>query len=255
MASSRAAVRVLEWDGCANVRDLGGHALADGAVTSYGAFVRADSLRNLTPVGWQALVEYGVVRVVDLRWHEELALDDPYDVPVEVVHVPLFGDSPDPEYGRYLDERLDATESTDEYFRWSYLDFLGRHRANFGAAMNALADAEGTAVVHCMAGKDRTGLVAALLLRLAGVDVEQVAHDYAATDIARLPVHRAWIAAARDGAEAARRERLSATPYDAMVGVLTGIEERHGTVADYLRAAGVTTERLEELRRRLRPVP
>ena len=244
---------MLDWDGCANVRDLGGHPLEHGGQTTYRAYVRADSLRNLSASGWQALVEYGIARVVDLRWHEELALDEPYDVPVEVVHVPLFGASPDAEYGRYLDERLDATESTAEYFRWSYLDFLDRHKANFGAAMNELADADGTAVVHCMAGKDRTGLVAALLLRHAGVGIEQVAHDYAATDIARIPVHRAWIAGARDEADAARRERLSATPHDAMVGVLTGIEERHGTVAGYLGEAGVTAERLEELRLRLRP--
>ena len=112
--TSAPEVRVLEWDGCANVRDLGGHPIADGVFTSHRAFVRADSLRSLTPAGWRAVVDYGIVRVVDLRWHEELALDDPYDVPVEVVHVPLFGDSPDADYGRYLDQRLDATESTAE---------------------------------------------------------------------------------------------------------------------------------------------
>ena len=83
--------RVLEWDGCGNVRDLGGHPLEQGGNTRFGVVIRADNVRRLTPTGWETLLEQGVRRVVDLRWHEELAEDPPIDVPVEVMHVPIFG--------------------------------------------------------------------------------------------------------------------------------------------------------------------
>ena len=81
--------RVLTWEGCLNVRDLGGHVVEDGRTTRFGAVVRADSVRHLTPAGWRALVDYGVRTIVDLRRHDELERDPPLDVPVEVVHVPL----------------------------------------------------------------------------------------------------------------------------------------------------------------------
>src|SRR5262249_24471543 len=74
--------RELAWDGCLNVRDLGGHPTDDGGETRYGAVVRADSVRQLSDAGWAALVEYGVDTIVDLRMDQELAADPPADLPV-----------------------------------------------------------------------------------------------------------------------------------------------------------------------------
>ena len=84
--------RALEWDGCLNVRDLGGVPLEAGGITRYGALVRADNIRKLSDAGWRALAGHGVVRIVDLRWPEELDEDPPRDVHVEVVHVSLLGE-------------------------------------------------------------------------------------------------------------------------------------------------------------------
>src|SRR5919199_3968254 len=69
--------RELSWEGCLNVRDLGGHPTSDGGVTAYGAVVRADSLRSLTEAGWRAAVAYGIRTVVDLRGDHERADDVP----------------------------------------------------------------------------------------------------------------------------------------------------------------------------------
>ncbi len=80
---------------------------------------------------------YGARRIVDLRWHEELELDEPAAVPVEVVHVPPLG-TVDRECGALLAAKLDATEDTAEYFRWSYLDFLERYH---GSARTYLREA------------------------------------------------------------------------------------------------------------------
>ena len=82
--------RDLVWDGCLNVRELGGLPTGDGGETRFGAVVRADSVRQLSDDGWQALVDHGIRTVVDLRGHDERAEDPPAELPVEVVHVPFF---------------------------------------------------------------------------------------------------------------------------------------------------------------------
>jgi hypothetical protein len=77
----------LAWEGCLNVRDLGGHPTEDGGETHFGAVVRVDNVRQLTAAGWQALLGYSVRRIVDLRWQHERDEDPAGDVPVDVVHV------------------------------------------------------------------------------------------------------------------------------------------------------------------------
>jgi protein-tyrosine phosphatase len=119
--------------------------------------------------------------------------------------------------------------------------------------MNAIAAApEGAVLFHCHAGKDRTGLIAALLLRLAGVPIEDVARDYAlSADNLRAGTAQ-WIAEARDDKERMIREAIAATPPEAMRGVLDELERRHGTVARFLLEVGVGEETIERARARLR---
>ena len=95
--------RVLTWDGCVNVRDLGGHPTDEGRTTRFGAVVRADSVRQLSDDGWAALLGYGVSRIVDLRFQMDLEADPPRELDVEVVHVPLL---PEPDDGAW--EEIDA---------------------------------------------------------------------------------------------------------------------------------------------------
>ena len=81
--------RVLAWDGCINVRDLGGLETDDGRKTRFGVAIRADSIRGLTDEGWQALANYGVERAIDLRADDEVAEDPPDAAPIPVVRVPI----------------------------------------------------------------------------------------------------------------------------------------------------------------------
>jgi protein tyrosine/serine phosphatase len=245
----------LEWEGCVNVRDLGGLPTEDGRRTRRHSVVRADNIRRLTDEGWHALEQHGVTRIVDLRFPEELAQDPPRDVDVEVVHVSLLGAGfgADPEYVRRLDAHLDAVDDAADHHAWSYVDFLERYRDRFGLAVAAIADAPaGVVVFHCAGGKDRTGLVAALLLRLAGVARDEIGADYARSGANLAPLFEAWLAGVDDELLRRRGEKLSRTPPEAMVRVLEEIERRYGDVAGYLRAAGVTEEQLERLRERLR---
>jgi protein-tyrosine phosphatase len=243
--------RTLTWDGCVNIRDLGGHPTEDGRTTRFGAVVRADSIRQLTDAGWEALADYGVSRIVDLRFHSELELDEPRDVAVEVVHVPLLPELDDPEWAE-IDPIGDAQPDALGSTRAVYLEFLERRRPQFAEAISAVAGApEGAVVVHCFGGKDRTGLVVALLLRLARVDLETIGADYALSGHNLRDVTAAWVAKAEDEVERERRIRMGTAPAQAMADVLEELERRYGSVRDYLRAAGVEDEALDRATSRL----
>lgn len=239
----------LVWEGCVNVRDLGGLPTEDGRRTRLGGVVRSDNVRRLTDDGWRALAEHGVQRIVDLRFPEELAEDQPRDVDIDVVHVSVLGE-PDPEYMKELDAHLASVDDVADHYAWSYVDFLERYRDRFGEAFAAIADAEGTVVVHCFAGKDRTGIVAGLLLRLAGVGHETIGADYALTAENLRPRWDAWLLEVSDD-EREKLQKLQNTPAEAMARVVLEIERRYGDVASYLRAAGLTDEQVDRLRERL----
>jgi protein-tyrosine phosphatase len=233
--------RTLTWEGCLNVRDLGGHETADGGHTRWGAVVRADSIRQLSDAGWESLVEYGVTTIVDLRFHSELEADPPAELPVEVVHLPLLEED-----GM---EPLDAAPTSKDF----YLEALEVFRPNFALAVRAVAEApEGTVLVHCQGGKDRTGLVVALLLRLAGVEAETIAADYGLSAENLAQVTAQWIAEASDDTELAYRARVSAGPPEQMADVLAELERRYGSVEEYLLRGGATESDLERVRARLR---
>jgi protein-tyrosine phosphatase len=248
--------RELAWDGCLNVRDLGGHRTADGGETRYGAVVRADSVRQLTEAGWQAAVEYGIRTVVDLRGDHELEADPPAELPVDVLHVPFMEENEAAFAEVEAVARAAGDAAGDDVARRTrdvYLIFLEYFNQNVAAALRAVARApEGGVVVHCVGGKDRTGLLTAFLLHLAGVDAEEIGADYALSEERLRPRHDVWIAEAETEAERERLRRVLQSPAASMVGVLTALEERYGSVEEYLRSAGVTDEELELARARLR---
>jgi protein-tyrosine phosphatase len=242
--------RLLVWDGCINVRDLGGHPTEDGGETLFGRVVRADSVRQLSDEGWKALVDYGISRIVDLRWHEELEADPPRELPAEVVHVPLFGSRSDMDE---INALIAGLERPVESRRATYLECLQRFSANFAAAVDAVAGApEGAVVVHCAGGVDRTGLVSALLLRLAGVGREEIAADYAASGENWAPFIADWIRAAETEQERGMRRLLSVVPAEAMVETLEVLETQHQSVRGYLLDAGVSESSLDRVVARLR---
>jgi protein-tyrosine phosphatase len=243
--------RDLAWDGLLNARDLGGHPTEDGGATRWGSIVRADSVRQLSEEGWRAVVDYGVRTVVDLRSDEELAADPPAELPVDAVHVSFFDERP--EVFEQVEEASAGAATHAEATRDVYLIFLEHFRANVAAAVRAVAQApDGGVVVHCHGGKDRTGLVSAFLLRLAGVPIEDIATDYSLSEERLRTRHEEWFAQAADEAELERLHRISKTPASSMVDVLEELERRYGSIAGYLRAGGATDEELARARARLR---
>jgi protein-tyrosine phosphatase len=246
--------RDLVWDGCLNVRDLGGLETAGGGRTRYGAVVRADDVHQLSDEGWRALVDHGIRTVLDLRGDHEREDDLPAELPVEVVHVPFMeaGEAEWEEIAEEIEAAAVAAPDVASSTRDVYLIFLERFKANVAASVRALAYApEGGIVIHCVGGKDRTGLLVAFLLHLAGVDDREVAADYALSEERLLSRHQAWFEAAESDEELARLQRIAQTPAASMEGVFAELDRRYGGVEGYLRDAGVTDEELVLVRARL----
>ena len=228
----------MSWDGCVNVRDLGGLPTAGGGRTNFRAVVRADSRANLTDAGWEALLGYGVSRIVDLRRDRERAADPPRDLAVDVAHISLMEGIEPGDAGW---EAVKAAAGSAPDVRSAFLIFyeaaLDRCRPAIAKAMAAVAEAPpGAVVVHCVGGKDRTGLVAALLLRLCGVPIDAIDADYAETEANLRPSLGPEVAAA---------------PTGAMAAVLETLERAHGSVDAYLAECGVSNDTIERLRTRL----
>jgi protein-tyrosine phosphatase len=238
--------RLLAWEGCLNARDLGGYATEDGRETRWGAVVRSDSPAALTEAGRAALADYGVRTIVDLRLPTELAdypnpFAEPGDHGIAYTNVSFIDPAAAPP---------DAVSTLAE----DYLQMLDRYRQGVAEAMTAIARApDGVVVIHCAAGKDRTGLISALLLGLAGVPADTIAADYAITAELLRPRDQAWLAGL-DPEERAEREAMLARyapTAEVMLAVLEGLGERFGGVEPYLLATGLGTDDLERLRDRL----
>jgi protein tyrosine/serine phosphatase len=165
--------RHLDWDGCFNVRELGGLATADGRTTLNNRVVRADSLDDLTERGWRELQAHGVRTIVDLRNDDERL--EPAELPdgVELVHLPLDRLDEDPDFWA---EWMNGPQFSTPLY---YGPFLERFPHSLNAVLDAIEAAPpGGVVFHCVGGRDRTGLVAIAVLAAAGVEPEAIAADY-----------------------------------------------------------------------------
>jgi len=243
--------RSLAWDGCFNVRDLGGLQTASGGRTRRRAVVRSDNIRRLTAHGWEAALAHGVRRVVDLRFENEEPGEPDAHEGVEVFALPLHGPHRPADMDAF-ERRLSEADEIAPVFASSYVRMLQR-TDRVGAAVAAVADAdpEDCVVVHCFAGKDRTGLVSAILLSLVGVADEVVAADYAASGAGVARLCEGWFTNAGSAAERQLRQRLCSSPEDAMLGALEWLRDSAGGAESYLLAAGLDEQQVERLRRRL----
>ncbi len=238
--------RLLEWEGCLNARDLGGYETEDGRETRWGTVVRSDSPAALTEAGRAALAGYGVRAIVDLRLPAELADDpnpfaEPGDHGITYTNVSFIDPAAAPP---------DAVSTLAE----DYLQMLDRYRQGVAEAMAAIARApDGAVLIHCAAGKDRTGLISALLLGLVDVPADTIAADYAMTAELLRPRERRWLESLPPEERAEREAMLAryAPTAEIMLQVLEGLGERYGGVEPYLRSTGLGQDDLDRLRDRL----
>jgi protein-tyrosine phosphatase len=182
----------IDLDGTANTRDVGGLPTTDGRRTVSRRLIRSDNLQDLSQADVRRLVEdYGVRAVADLRAHVEVQAGGPgpmtREPKVAVTHLSLFPEASRPPARTEADASLPAVlpwerpPSTGRGFSGLYLRFLAERSDSVLAALRMIAYGEGATVVHCTAGKDRTGTVVALALADAGVERSAIVADYAAS--------------------------------------------------------------------------
>jgi protein-tyrosine phosphatase len=231
--------RVLAWDGCINVRDLGGLAMEGGRKTRFGVVVRADSIRGLTEDGWRALADYGVQRAIDLRADDEVAEDPPSAAPIPVLRVPI------------TPWELAALREGWPSMREGYLALIEHFGPRFAEVIATVGDADDPVVVHCQGGRDRTGIVVALILHLVGVDPELIADDHARSDANWASKFGKWLADAATEVERERLRRIFAPAGRTMIGVLEELDVRYGGPRRYLLEAGASAKSIDRLVLRL----
>ena len=240
--STPADPRRLRWDACHNVRDLGGFPTRHGS-TRWGAIVRSDNICRLTRHGRQALVRHGVRTVIDLRSDNELGLEnDPFhrgDLDeVGYAQVALWTDAVGARHAAEPDRRFENV-------------VLDAAPGAIAALFTAIAAAPaGGVLIFCHAGKERTGIAAALVLAIAGVPRALISSEYALSDVYLEPLFEAWLAAAEPAARAGV-EALRVTRDDRMALVLAEVDERYGGVEPYLLSTGLDARDLHRARERL----
>jgi protein-tyrosine phosphatase len=237
--------RLVPLDGPANFRDLGGYETDHGRRVRTGRLYRSDSLSYMSDADVQHVTEVlGLRTVVDLRAGNEVErfTHGPLEqLTVRVAHIPIVDETRRPDAGEtYQSMTLDAL----------YLLMLDRFGHRFGAVLELLSDPEAQpAVFHCAAGKDRTGLVAMLVLGLLGVDADIIAADYALThDRMEVLMERHLARAAGDVAHAEVGQQKYAVDQVAMRGVIDRVIEEHGSIEAYVLAQGVGPEAIERMR-------
>ena len=204
-------------------------------MTRSGVLVRSDHIGHLTADGRKALVAFGVTTVLDLRSPAEL-LKSPNPFAdgsgPAYLNIPLIDDANMREVG----------DAADMFER--YLMILDNRQEAFRGVFNAVAEAQGPLVFHCFAGKDRTGLVAAMLLALAGVTKEAIVADFGETDAQLAERYEQWIADAAPERRKSMRDELRCPP-EWILGVLDHLDQKWGGVESYLEASGMSPDNID----------
>ncbi|MEE8509192.1 MAG: tyrosine-protein phosphatase [Myxococcota bacterium] len=238
--------RLIDLQGCNNFRDLGGYPAADGRELRWRVVFRSDALHHLTPDDVIRMRdELGIRDILDLRSTGEIRSDGRgplEDGAFHLHHLPLFD-------GQIAEPPQTAEELTlaDRYFLLAEMakDAIAR-------VVVTLAESSAPAVYHCAAGKDRTGVISAVLLGLLGVKDEMIVADYAATQenldaiIERLMATEGY----QEMLEALPADTLHADP-ETMISLLNQVRSRYGSMREYVRSAGVGEAQIARLESRL----
>jgi protein-tyrosine phosphatase len=240
--TKRDSIGRLSFPRLLNARDLGGHRTRDGARTREKSFLRTDDLYKLTPEGARALLAYGVKTVIDLRWPAELeSRPSPFavrDGKVRYSHISLLDGSEEEWISK-------APGVPKEVWNCAVLD---HSQGEIAEVLHTVAEAPpGVVLFHCAAGKDRTGVVAAMLLAAADVEPSEIAADYA---ISTEYISDAYFAANPPETWDAVREDVRCPP-EQIHNMIAHLDSRYGGVHAYLSKIGLSSDEIERIRSRL----
>jgi protein-tyrosine phosphatase len=241
VTGSTGVERRITLSGATNFRDIGGYETADGRQTRWRTVFRADGLSRLSDEDLEVVSALGITTVIDLRTSFELEQGRfPVEqVPVGFHHFPLLDEMPDPDRFKMVPGMLGH----------QYKEMARDAAGQISGALKVLVD-EGSlpAVVHCTAGKDRTGVVVAVLLSLLGVPDETIVDDYVRSAEAMTQLRAKLIARYPEGRETIESadEMFAARP-EYMWGLLEDLRAEYGSIGGYAEAAGIGHETVAEL--------
>ncbi len=269
---TRRVARYSEWDnkdmawidleGAVNVRDVGGMPTVDGGETIYRRLLRSENLQELTEEDIALLVdEIGVTTVVDLRSTRELMTEGP--APLDAVdgiqhaHHPVlkeFLDASDTVAAALIltAQQEDSERYPDDLMTGHYLGYLENRPEEVVGALRSIITAPGAAIVHCAAGKDRTGVVIALALTIAGVEPEVIVADYAATNERLEAIIERLARSKMYGDVTSRPVRAHEARAETMRAFLEQLDARYGGLKSWLASQGFTDDEVAALHARLR---
>lgn len=234
--------RHIPLEGAANFRDLGGYRAADGRTIRWRTLFRADGLSRLTSGDHAVIRRLGIATVVDLRTTAEVA-DGRFpveEIPVGFHHHPLLDEVPDP--GRF--------QITPGMLGSQYREIVRDAGGQIAQVLAILARQDAhPVIVHCTAGKDRTGVLVAVLMALLGVDDETIVHDYALSAGAMADLRRRLVERYPEGREVieAADELFSASPGN-ISDLLADLRDQYGSVEAYAARAGAGPDVVAGLR-------
>ena len=227
-------MRRVALDGAANFRDVGGYRTSDGRTIRWRSVFRADNLSHLSGPDRAVVRALGIKTVIDLRTVAEVEMERfPVDeVPIRFHHLPLIAELP-----TFDDFRNSGPAALGRH----YLDLARRSGKEIAESLRIVAEpCSRPVVVHCAAGKDRTGVVVAILLALLGVPDDTIADDYARSAEAMEALLARLLERVPEHAEEIRGVATtvsSATPANIRA-LLGGLREEHGSIEEYADAYG-----------------
>lgn len=237
--------RHIPFERLHNFRDLGGYPTEDGRSVRWGRLYRSDSLAKLAGGDWERFLGLGIGTVVDLRypWEIEARGRVPEDASFAYHNLSI-------EHRPYDQPSLGTEVEVGPFLAERYLEVADDGVAELRQALGVIAAADGPVVFHCASGKDRTGLLAALVLLLLGVSEADAVEDFALTELATGRLLADWRAA--HGDREPTWPGYGRAPAEVMTLFLAALARRHGSVRDYAaNALGVDEALTEALRERL----
>lgn len=228
--------RHLPLEGSYNIRDIGGYVTVDGYQTSWKKILRSDSLHRLPPASQQALIDYGVKTIIDLRYSSEVNNKPTVfaeSSQIKYLNIPLFENE-------LLEQLKSLKTQAENYYVW-----LDSCQAQFRKILETIIQSlQSPVLIHCTGGKDRTGLTIALLLSVANVPEKTIVEDFVLSGDYLAPMFAPLLPKAIELGYAYMFECRAETLLD----TFKYLDEKYEGVIGYLHTIGLTNEQISLLR-------